>query len=244
MKKTTLLLALTTLACHLNIARAQEPPRQVVINEIHSDPTNSKSFPTEFIELYNPLPDAVDLSGWAFTRGVSYTFLPGTTLAARGYLVVAERPDLVERFFGTVALGPWLGSLANDGETIELVDGIGAQVDTVSYGSGFPWPTVGDEPERSLQLINEGLDKSLGGSWRSAPPTPGARNSIAADNAPPQIRQVSHDPEQPVSAQIVTITAKITDPDGVQTVTLDYQIVEPGNYLPLTNTAFTTNWTK
>ncbi len=27
MKKTTLLLAMTTLACHLNIARTQEPPR-------------------------------------------------------------------------------------------------------------------------------------------------------------------------------------------------------------------------
>ena len=86
MKKTTLLLALTTLACHLNIARAQEPPRQVVINEIHSDPTNSKSFPTEFIELYNPLPEAVNLSGWAFTRGISYTFSPGTTQIGRAHV--------------------------------------------------------------------------------------------------------------------------------------------------------------
>ena len=216
---------------------------QVVINEIHCDPPNAKAYPTEFIELYNPLPNAVDLSGWAFTRGIGYTFPPGTILAAHSYLVVAESPALVVRFFAAMALGPWLGSLGNEGETIELVDGFGAQVDTVSYGSGFPWPTVGDEPERSLQLINEGLDRQLGGSWRSAPPTPGARNSVAADNAPPQIRQVSHNPEQPASAQIVTITAKITDPDGVQNVTLDYQIVEPGNYLPLATTAFTNNWT-
>src|SRR6266498_3824586 len=98
-------------------ARAQELPR-VVINEIHCNPTNSKSYPTEFIELYNPLPNAVDLSGWAFTRGISYTFPPGTTLAAGGYLVVAESPALVERFFATTALGPWVGSLANEGETI------------------------------------------------------------------------------------------------------------------------------
>ena len=215
-KKTTLLLA--SMGAGLAwagsaLAQVSLGITNVVINEIHCDPPNAKTYPTEFIELYNPLPNAVDLSGWAFTRGIRYTFPPSTTLAAHGYLVVAESPALVARFFAATALGPWLGTLANEGETIELVDGFGAQVDTVSYGSGFPWPTVGDEPERSLQLINEGLDRQLGGSWRSAPPTPGARNSVAADNAPPQIRQVNHNPEQPASGQSVTITAKITDPE-------------------------------
>ena len=174
-KKTTLLLA--SMGAGLAwagsaLAQVSLGITNVVINEIHCDPPNAKTYPTEFIELYNRLPNAVDLSGWAFTRGIRYTFPPSTTLAAHGYLVVAESPALVARFFAATALGPWLGTLANEGETIELVDGFGAQVDTVSYGSGFPWPTVGDEPERSLQLINEGLDRQLGGSWRSAPPLP------------------------------------------------------------------------
>jgi hypothetical protein len=36
---------------------------QVVINEIHYDP-DIKTEPVEFIELHNPSPTTVDLSGW------------------------------------------------------------------------------------------------------------------------------------------------------------------------------------
>ena len=201
----------------------------MVINEIQSDPPDSKSFPAGFIELYNPLASAVDVSGWSFTRGISYVFPAGASIPARGYLVVAEAPALILQRFGAVALGPWIGGLANDGETVQLVDATGAEMDSVSYGLGFPWPTVGDDPERSMQLIHEGLDGNLGGSWRSAPPTPGARNAVTTDSVPPQVRQVEHEPSEPTSGQLVTITARVTDPDGVQAGTLDYQVVEPGS---------------
>ena len=66
-------------------------------------------------------------------------------------------------------------------------------------------------------------------------PTPGAPNTVAtssASSAPPAIRQITHLPKQPLANQAVTITAKVTDPDGVQSVTLFYQIVDPGAYLP------------
>ena len=66
-------------------------------------------------------------------------------------------------------------------------------------------------------------------------PTPGAVNSVSvatASDAPPAIRQVDHDPKQPLSGQSVTVTAKVTDPAGVASVKLFYQIVEPGAYLP------------
>ncbi|MFT4549473.1 MAG: hypothetical protein ACI9MB_003447, partial [Verrucomicrobiales bacterium] len=69
-----------------------------------------------------------------------------------------------------------------------------------------------------------------GDSGEGAGPTPGAMNHSFALNSPPQIRQVSHAPEQPASGQPVFVTAKITDPDGVAGVTLQYQLVEPGDY--------------
>ena len=214
----------------------------VVINEIHSDSPNSKSLPSEFIELFNPLPSAVDISGWSFTRGITFTFGPGTSIPAGGFLVVAEKPSVFQQQFGGVAHGPWTGSLANDGETVELVDAVGALVDQVSYGLGFPWPTVGDNGY-SMQLIHEGLDNDLGSAWRSASPTPGARNSVTTGHAPPLVRQVDHAPNQPRGGEVVTLTAKVTDADGVASVTLDYQVVLPGNYITLTNAAFATNWT-
>ena len=89
------------------------------------------------------------------------------------------------------------------------------------------------------------------------PPTPGAANGVfrAVDVIPPQIRQVEHTPRSPVPGNPVTITAKITDPDGMGAVTLAYQTVDPGSYVPwklvnpasvltyLDNPAYAAGWT-
>ena len=72
-------------------------------------------------------------------------------------------------------------------------------------------------------------------------PTPGRRNSVSR-RMPPQIRQVEHKPKEPASGQPVRISAKITDPDGVTNVALQYQVVDPGKYIELTDAAYATNW--
>src|ERR1043165_3077767 len=43
-------------------------------------------------------------------------------------------------------------------------------------------------------------------------PTPGARNSVYATNAPPQIRQADQSPEQPTAAHPATISPHVTAP--------------------------------
>ena len=74
-------------------------------------------------------------------------------------------------------------------------------------------------------------------------PTAGRQNSVFAANAPPQSRQVGHSPVQPKAGEPVTISAKVTDPDGVARVTLLYQVVEPGNYIRATDDEFEETWT-
>ncbi|GAA5125099.1 hypothetical protein GCM10023212_26140 [Luteolibacter yonseiensis] len=76
-------------------------------------------------------------------------------------------------------------------------------------------------------------------------PTPGAANSsrITTPLVPPQIRQVAHTPQQPVANVPVTVTARITDPDGMGAVSLSYQLVDPGGYIRLTDSNYLTNWT-
>ena len=59
-------------------------------------------------------------------------------------------------------------------------------------------------------------------------PSPGRLNSIFATTAPPQIRQVDHAPQQPTSSDDVTITAKVTDPDGVAEVGLGLSVGATG----------------
>ncbi len=138
---------------------------EVVINEIHFDPPLANEL-VEFVELHNTGTEVVDLGGWALTSGVEFVFPEGTFLGAGGYVVVAQDPVSVQVKYGAVALGPWVGGLSNDGETLELVDAAGRVVDEVDYQLGFPWPTVGDAPGYSIELLNPGLDNSVGGHWR------------------------------------------------------------------------------
>jgi len=147
----------------------------VVINEIHYD-EDTKTVRAEFIELFNPSQDAVDLSGYYFSNGIDFVFPGGTMLAAGGYLVIAEDPATVLSRFGyNGAIGPFANgsSLKNSGERITLRDPAGTKIDEVEYSIGFPWPTVGDDigsllASPSIELINPLLDNDLGGSWRAS----------------------------------------------------------------------------
>jgi hypothetical protein len=401
-------------------------PAGVVINEIHFDPVD-KTSAEEFIELYNSGVAPVNLGGAYFDAGISFTFPPGTTIAPGAFLIVAQNPTTVQVRFGATALGPWTGNLSSDGEKITLKNAAGGTEDEVEYGLGFPWPTVGEAPGYSIELIHPSFDNNLAGNWRrsvnaaappsgtmlissnstwryfkgtseasspttvwrasgfndsswltgagaigfgetfiatplndmpgsyttvflrktfqvtnaaaiaaltlhaqyddgfkvwingsnvanvnissaevpyngtattgsreahtydafslpspqsylvngtniiaiqvanassgstdfffdarlattsstnAAGPTPGAINAVFAANAPPQIRQLNHSPNEPAGNQPITVTAKITDPQGVNAVALQYQIVTPGNYIELTDAAYTNaaNW--
>ena len=82
-----------------------------------------------------------------------------------GSLVVAEDPVALVQAFGVACCGPFTGRLSNEGETLTLRDGSGNRMDAVDYKRGFPWPT--DTEGRSIELVNPGLDNSLGASWRA-----------------------------------------------------------------------------
>jgi hypothetical protein len=73
--------------------------------------------------------------------------------------------------------------------------------------------------------------------------TPGAPNSCYSTNTPPYIRNVDTFPDQPTSTQPIQVRAKITDSDGITSVTLRYQIVPPGSYIRIGDAAYQTNWT-
>ena len=207
----------------------------VIINEIHYDAEPKTEF-VEYIELFNTSSNAVDLSNWSFVNGISFTFPAGTVLRENQFIVLAEDPtQLTHKFLSIpqkIKVFKYKGSLSNDGEKVELVDDSRAVADVVSYKAEFPWPISPNGEGNSMQLVNGTLDNDLGGAWRGASPTPGQPNSVSVANSAPIIRQVSHNPVQPTSSEACTITAKITDSDGVGSVTLAYQIVAPGAFLP------------
>ena len=86
------------------------------------------------------------------------------------------------------------------------------------------------------------LMASLTGSISGRGPTPGARNVVTTTNLPPAVRQVEHSPQKPRPGEVVRVTAKITDPEGVKSAVLAYQRVDPGAYIALGDAAYGTNW--
>ncbi len=213
--------------------RVVETLQGVVINEIHYNGLDN-TIRDEFIELHNATASAVDLSLWKLRGGIDYSVPNGTSIPAGGFLVVAQDPATLLARYGVTASGPWLGALDSEGERVTLRDPSDSVVDDVDFRSEFPWPIAANGDGPSMQLVNPSLDNDLGSSWRAGVVTPGATNSVFAANAAPNIRQVNHSPNQPRSTNQVVITAKVTDPEGVSSVMLSYQLVAPGSYIPAT----------
>ena len=140
----------------------------VVIHEILYNPPPGRSG-LEFVELYNRGPAPVDLSGFRFARGVRYVFPPGTTIPAGGYLVVARDPRALEEAHGiSGVLGPYEGSLANEGELVRLVDRRGNLADEVRYEDGGRWPAWADGLGSSLELLDPRQDNSVASAWEAS----------------------------------------------------------------------------
>ena len=207
-----------------------------LISEIQYHPFHAARAPepsdAEFIEIHNPDSATVNLSGWAFTNGVDYTFPSGTTLAPGGYLVVGA-PS-------------WSGRLSNSGERITLSDASGETVDSVRYADGADWadlrpgassagaigwdwfaPHDGGGPSLERTSTDSSLPSDAGQLWRpstSAGGTPGAANSTAVSDIAPLLLDVSHSPALPREGEPTTISVRIVDdqsPGSAQGVTAE-----------------------
>ncbi|MDP2314681.1 MAG: lamin tail domain-containing protein [Pseudomonadota bacterium] len=130
----------------------------------------------EWIELHNPMALDMDLSGWSLAGGVTYTFAEGTILPAGGFLVVAADPtDLAG------ALGPYDGTLSDDGERIELRNNGGRLIDTIAYGDDDPWPVQADGSGLSLAKIDPDAASDHAENWTASAElggTPGETNLL------------------------------------------------------------------
>ena len=193
-------LVFTALASHTP-GEANSEPRvpEIAINEIHYHPAQNEDGVTglEFLELYNPGTELVDLGGWEL-GGVAasddvdqFIFPPDSVLPSGGYLVLVP----VEAASGREALsipaashviGPYAGGLDNSGERLRLrkpgsVEGSWIEVDRVRYNDRTPWATEADGDGPSLERISAELFAGDAGSWGASASdggTPGAINSI------------------------------------------------------------------
>lgn len=146
----------------------------IVINEIMYQPYESDG-EWEYIELYNHADGVVDISGWRFSKGVDFSFPPGTTLQPDEYLVVAkDREAIAEKYGITNVTGDYGGNLDNEGEKIELVDTLVNIVDEVRYAGGGRWPIWAAGWGSSLELIDPRQDNRAALAWAPSDDRSGA----------------------------------------------------------------------
>ncbi len=150
-------------------ANVPDRTSSIVISEImYAPPSDHRQ--GEFIELYNRGNDPVNVGGWSFDSGISYTIPASTTIAAGGRLVVAQNAAFITANYpgaGSV-VGDYGGSLSNSGEIIRLIDTTGNLADEVDYETGGDWPRLADSLGASLELINPNMDNDSGSSWAAS----------------------------------------------------------------------------
>ncbi|CAN5254060.1 hypothetical protein BH23VER1_BH23VER1_07890 [soil metagenome] len=235
------------LAAFLVAAASAVASANVVINEIMFHPPHPAGTPEdirlEFIELHNTGAAAVDLGGWAFTRGVALSF-PAMVIPPGGFVVAAADPAAFATAYPGVSapvVGGWTGRLSNRGETLELSDSAGTRVASVRYSDegewaqrrrGFPdrghlgwrWEAPADGAGSSLELVNPALPNGRGQNWRPSDPvggTPGIPNSVATSDGSPLVLDVLHSPAVPRPGDAITVAATLFDEGPLAALTVD-----------------------
>ncbi|MCP4708780.1 MAG: lamin tail domain-containing protein, partial [Planctomycetes bacterium] len=139
------------------------PSRALIVSEIMYNPADET---LEFIELYNNRAVFEDLSGYVFTKGIEFTFDPGTILGAKEYLVVALDPNVLGAAFEIPRIhGPYSGKLSNSGERIELTSEVGEIVISFRYNDAYPWSVVPDGTGHSLIRHQLSGDPQEAATW-------------------------------------------------------------------------------
>ena len=140
----------------------------VVINEIMVNPAAVSDDTGEWIELYNPGGQPVDIEGWTLkdAGNNSHVIASSTVIEPGAYAVIGRSGDADKN--GGVTVAYHYGedfALANSGDTVTLDNAGGEEIDSVTYGADG-WPM--DTPGVSLELESEGFDNSAAGNWMHA----------------------------------------------------------------------------
>jgi autotransporter-associated beta strand protein len=153
----------------------------IVINELMYDPITTDDF--QYIELYNKGTNTVNLGGWQFTAGVTYTFPTNAVIGPNGYVVVGL--DIATLFANYTNLdagntfGNYSGKLSHKGELVALsqpesyfgTNIIYVKEDEVTYGTGGRWGVWSGGGGSSLELIDPNSNHRLAANWADSDET-------------------------------------------------------------------------
>ncbi|MDA3820018.1 MAG: lamin tail domain-containing protein [Candidatus Delongbacteria bacterium] len=162
----------------------------IIINEIMADPSPVVGLPdAEFLEIYNTLDVAVNISGFQLMIGSSTYNFPAVNLPAGEEMIVCKSSDsTLLAPFGLVAVPEDLSGyiLPNSGATVKILDDSSHVVDDVSYTDEWYQNPDKDDGGWSIERTDPWNTCSGIYNWAASMHpdggTPGSTNSIFGQN--------------------------------------------------------------
>ncbi|HPE77015.1 MAG TPA: lamin tail domain-containing protein [Draconibacterium sp.] len=137
----------------------------------------------EFVEITNSGNSELNISGFEFTKGITFIFPEGSKIDAgeKIYLVFNANSDFWLNS-GLTAFQWESGRLADEGEAIQLQNPQGIVVDKVHYMQNGTWPKARDG--EGISLKSNDVDNHFGESWEQVnlKTIVNLKNEIAGDS--------------------------------------------------------------
>lgn len=144
----------------------------IIISEIHYNPLPEGTLSGdyyEFLELKNTSEAAIDISGYKFVNGITYTIPAGSVIEGGGYYILSRSKIYFNSRYGMQANAEYITTkLSNSGESLVLVNTANDTIIKLSYGTKFPWPALANGLGFSLVPVNESADLSQTKNWRNS----------------------------------------------------------------------------
>ncbi|MDH5597542.1 MAG: CotH kinase family protein, partial [Cyclobacteriaceae bacterium] len=174
-----------TLSLTAHFVQSANPIEKIVINEI-----NYNSIADDWVELYNPNENYIDISGWNIRDSENehnYRIPEGTVLGGRHYIVIARDRNKFRVSHPAkekVLIGDFIYGLSSFGDEVRLFNKQGTLIDSVFYLPTSPWPLMAHGGGATLELIDPFLDNTLGENWSSFSigGSPGQKNGFLVSN--------------------------------------------------------------
>jgi hypothetical protein len=142
----------------------------------------------EFFELKNNGSEIIDLSGFHFSEGITFSFTNGTRLSPGQFFVLGRNMGQLNtnKYPGLVVNGIYQGRLDNNGEELTLDHPLIGPILSFNYNDGGRWPVAADGQGFSLVPVNPNSNIAPGDprSWRGST-HPGG--SPGTDDPPPTV---------------------------------------------------------
>jgi hypothetical protein len=141
---------------------------KIVFGEINynSSPSTDAG---DWIELWNPSADVIDISGWKFAddKDTMLYLIPwATTLSANERLVVSNNLSKFDFIYPDVEnTGPFLFGLDAGGEELRLINKEGVLQFSIIYDDDAPWPVEPDGLGKTLEVLDAAGKMNNAENW-------------------------------------------------------------------------------